>query len=108
MLFIVHIKSSLITERFSPHEYTVLSSVKLQISDFSKEEKISLRNILNSNGPNIEPYGIPRQISDYLQYEEPMLVLCFLKLRYSNRKFRLPVSNPYASKFSPRKIAPQP
>ena len=38
-------------------------------------------NILNNSGPNIEPWGIPQQISDHLLYEEPTLVLCFLKLR---------------------------
>ena len=37
-------------------------------------------NIVNNNGPNIEPCGIPRQISDHLLYEEPTLLLCFLKL----------------------------
>ena len=36
-----------------PHEYIVLSSAKLKISDFSTERKISLMNILN-NGPNLE------------------------------------------------------
>ena len=34
MFFIIHIKSSLILGRFVPHESTVLSSTKLQISDF--------------------------------------------------------------------------
>ena len=62
-------------------QYIVLSSVKLEISDFSTKKKISLINILNNSGPNIEPWGIPRQISDHLLHEEPTLVLCFLKLR---------------------------
>ena len=77
----VHIRSSLILARSFPYEYTVLSSVELQISDFSTNKKISLIKLLNYSGPNIEPYGIPRQISDHLLYEEPTLVLCFLKLR---------------------------
>ena len=81
MFFIVHIKSSLILGRSFPHEYTVLSSAKLQISDFSTKKKISLMNILNNSGPNIEPWGIPWQISDHLLYEEPTLGLCLLKLR---------------------------
>ena len=38
-------------------------------------------NILNNSGPNIEPCGITRQISDHLLYEEPILVIYFLKLR---------------------------
>ena len=44
--------------------------------------------------------GIPRQISDHLLYEEPTLVLCFLKLKRSNKKLRLPISNPCASNFA--------
>ena len=38
-------------------------------------------NILNNSGPNIEPCGITWQISDHLLYEEPILVIYFLKLR---------------------------
>ena len=71
MFFTVHIKSSLILGRSFPHEYIVLPSAKLQISDFSTKNNISLMNILNNDGPNIEPCGIPRQISDFLLYEEP-------------------------------------
>ena len=66
MFFVVHIKSSLVLGRSFPHEYIVLSSAKLQISDFSTKNKISLMNILNNRGLNIEPCGIPRQISDHL------------------------------------------
>ena len=64
----VHIKSSLILARSFPHEYTVLPSAKLQISAFSMKKKISLINILKNSGPNIEPWGIPRQISDHSLY----------------------------------------
>ena len=39
-------------------------------------------NIINNSGLNIEPCGIPQQISDHLLHEEPTLLLCFLKLRY--------------------------
>ena len=81
MFFKIHIKSSLISGRSFPHEYTILSSAKLQISDFSTKKKISLMNILNNSGPNNEPWVIPQQISDHLLYEEPTLVLYFLKLR---------------------------
>ena len=77
----VNIKSSLILARSFPYEYTVLSSEKLQIFDLSTKKKILLMNILNNIGPNIEPWGIRQQISDHLLYEEPTLVLCFLKLR---------------------------
>ena len=81
MFFIVHIRSSLILARSFSHEYTVLSSAKLQISDFPTKKEIPLIKILDNSGPNIEPWGIPRQISDHLLNEEPTLVLCFLKLR---------------------------
>ena len=80
MFFIVHIKSSLILGRSSPHEYIVLSSAKLQISDFSTKNEISLINISNNSGPNIRPCGIPQKITDHLLFEEPTLVLCFFKL----------------------------
>ena len=80
MFFIVHIKSSLILGRSFPHEYIVLSSAKLQVSHFSTKNKISLMIMLNYNGPNSEPCGIPWQISEHLLFEEPTLVLCFFKL----------------------------
>ena len=72
MFYVKHIKSSLISGRSIPHEYIAFSSVKLQIP---------LMNISNNSGPNIEPHGILRQISDHFLYEEPTLVLCFLRLR---------------------------
>ena len=80
MFFIVHIKSSLILGRSFPHEYMVLSSAKLQISDFSTKKKISLMNILNNSAPNIEPCGIPRQIPHNLLYGESTFMLFQIKL----------------------------
>ena len=47
---------------------------------FSTKNKISLMNILNNNWSNIEPCGIPRQISDHLLYEKPTLVLYIFEL----------------------------
>ena len=41
--------------KFLSHEYRVLSSAKLHISDFSIKKKISFMNILNSSRPNIDP-----------------------------------------------------
>ena len=81
MFFIVHIKSSLILGRSFPHEYTVLSSAKLRISDYSTKTKILLMNILNNKGPSTEPCAIPQQLSDHLLHEELTLVLRFLKIR---------------------------
>ena len=49
-----HMKSFLILGRSIPHEYVVLSSATLQISDFSTKKKTSLMNVLNNSGPNIE------------------------------------------------------
>ena len=80
-MFIAHIKFSLILGRSFPHQNTVLPSAKIQVSDFSTKNKISLMNILNNSGLNIEPWGISRQISDHFLYEKPTLVLCFLKLK---------------------------
>ena len=80
MFFILHIKFSLILKISFPHEYVELPSAKLQISDFSTKKKISLMNMLNNNGSNIKPCGVPRQTSDYLLYEELTLILRFLKL----------------------------
>ena len=66
MFFKVHIKSYLVLRRSFPHEYIVLPSGKLQISDFSTKNKMSLMINLKNSGLNIEPCGIPRQISDHL------------------------------------------
>ena len=57
-------------------------------------------NILSNKRPNIEPCGIPRQISEHLQHEETTIVLSSIKLMLYNRKLRLPISNPYASNFT--------
>ena len=56
MIFILHIKSSLNLGRSFPLEYTVLSSAKLQISNFSTKNKMSLVNMLNNGGPSIDPH----------------------------------------------------
>ena len=40
--------------KFLSHEYRVLSSAKLHISDFSIKKNISFVNIFNSSGPNID------------------------------------------------------
>ena len=90
MFFIVHIKSSLILGTFSPHEYIVLSSAKLQVSDFSTKMKMPLMNILNNGGDNMERCSNPQKISDYLLHEEPI----------SKGKLKLPISNPYISNFA--------
>ena len=80
MFFVVHIKSSLILGRSFSHEYIVLSSAKLQNSDFSTKNKISLMNILNNSMLNNESCGIPRHFSNHFLFEEPFLVLWFFKL----------------------------
>ena len=56
-----------IKERLLPWEYKVLSSAKLQMSDFSATRKMSLRKILKSKGPNIEPWRIPHCVKWALQ-----------------------------------------
>ena len=54
-----------------------LPSAKLQIFVFSIKIKRSLINMLNNNGPKIEPCGTPLTISYQSLYEEPVFVLCF-------------------------------
>ena len=81
MFFIVYSKSTLILGRSLRHGIYSIVIAKLQISDFSTKKEISLINILNKSGPNIEPCGIPRETSDHFLYKEPIAVLCFLKLR---------------------------
>ena len=81
MCFIAHIKFSVILGSSFLHEYIVLLSVKLQISNFSPKKKILLMIISNNSGPDIEPCGIPQKISSYLLHKGPTSVLCYLRLR---------------------------
>ena len=55
----------------------VLSSAKLQVFVFSIKRKKSLINMLNNNGPKIEPCGTTLTISYQSLYEEPIFVVCF-------------------------------
>ena len=59
IFFISNVRFSLMRNKFLSHEYRVLPSAKLHISDFSIKTNISFMNILNSSGPNIDPWGIP-------------------------------------------------
>ena len=52
--------------KFATQEYKVLSSAKLQISDFSMKKNRSFINMLNNRGSSMEPCGIPCLISDHL------------------------------------------
>ena len=54
IIFVSKIRFSLISANVYPHEYKVLSSAKLQISDCSLIMNVSLTNILNKSGPNID------------------------------------------------------
>ena len=64
IFFISNVRFYLMRNKFLSHEYRVLSSVKLHISDFSIKKNISFMNILSSSGPNIDPWGIRRRTSD--------------------------------------------
>ena len=69
LLFLNHFKTSIILDfkisfrnvRFlsSLYLYKVLSSAKLHISVVLKSRRKSFRNMLNSKGPKIDPWGIP-------------------------------------------------
>ena len=60
IFFKSNIRFSLMRNKFLSHEYRVLPSAKLYISDFSINKNISFINILNSSGSNIDSWGIPR------------------------------------------------
>ena len=47
---------------FSPEAYSVLSSAKLHIPDFSMHNRRSFIYMLNSRGPRIESYDTPDEI----------------------------------------------
>ena len=53
-------------KRFLSHEYRVLSSAKLHVSDFSIKKNISFINLLNNSGPNNDPLEILRKTSNQL------------------------------------------
>ena len=63
IFFISHVRFSLMRNKFLSHEYRVLSLAKLHIPDFSVKKNILFMNILNSSGPNIDPWRIPRRTS---------------------------------------------
>ena len=66
ILFVSETKLSLISVNLFPHQYNLLLSAKLPISDCSIIMNISVINILNKSGPNIEPSGMPRLIFYHL------------------------------------------
>ena len=66
IFFMSNVRFSLMRNKFLSHEYRVLSSAKLHISDFSIKKNISFMNILNSSGRNIDPWEIPWRTSDQL------------------------------------------
>ena len=75
IFFISNIRFSLMRNKFLSQQYRVLSSAKLHISNFSIKKNISLMNILNSSGPNINLWGIPRKTFDQLLLADPMIFI---------------------------------
>ena len=55
----------------------MLSSTKLQASDFVMEKNKSFMKILKRSGPRIDPCGTPVLISHHELKDEPVFVLCF-------------------------------
>ena len=78
IFFIWNMRFLLMCNNFLSHEYKVLSSAKLHISGFSIKKNISIMNVWNSSGPNIDPWGIPQKPQ---ANTDPILILCFLQLR---------------------------
>ena len=56
----------LMCKKFLSHEYRILSSAKLRISDFPMKRDMLFINLLNNSRPNNDPLGIPRKTSDQL------------------------------------------
>ena len=65
-----------ILSNFLSKRYNVLSSEKLQSSDFITLRKRPLINILKRSGPSIEPCGTPMNISNQELKDDSILVLC--------------------------------
>ena len=59
IFFVPNVRFSSMRNKFLSHEYRIMLSAKLHISDFSIKKNISFINILNCSGPNIDPWGIP-------------------------------------------------
>ena len=56
--------------------HNVLSSAKLQTSDFITLRNKSLINILKRSDPSIEPCGTPMYVSNQELKDDPILILC--------------------------------
>ena len=65
------------TDKLRLDLYKVLSSAKLQMSDFSINITSSLIKILNMRGPRTEPWGMPVKISIHSLMADPIYTLCF-------------------------------
>ena len=63
--------------RFLLQLYSVLSSPKLQTSDFVTDKNKSFIKTLKRRGPRIDPCGMPVLISHRELKEEPIFVRCF-------------------------------
>ena len=57
--------------------YNVLSSAKLQMSDFKLQKNRSFMNILNKIGPRIEPCGTPSIIFNHSLIDDPIRTRIF-------------------------------
>ena len=50
--------------------------------------------MLNNNGPSIEPWGTPKNISNHVLYELFTLILCLLSDKQSWTNFKTGKRNP--------------
>ena len=75
-------------------EWGLLSSAELAISRSEKNRNKSHRNMLNSNGPSMDPCGTPRIISDHELYVPFNFTLCFHLVKYECNSFKEGISTP--------------
>ena len=69
-------------------EWRLLLSVQLVMSRSGENWNKSHRKMLNSNGPNMEPYGTPKLISDHKLYVPFSFTLCFRLVKYECNSFK--------------------
>ena len=80
--------------KFMLVEWGVLLSASLVISRSGKNWKKSHKNMLNSNGPSMDPCGTPKIISDHKLHVSFNFTLCFHLVKCECNSFKEEISTP--------------